>query len=152
MDEAWKRRVLELRRRTTEAEDLEYVKLVYQAMDACTLDVVETLLQTFTDDPDYGVQESVVSVLASADPIDYMVGLARYYIRLVAEAPEWAEVLLERAVEQYPLELAQAARQVNSETRSQIVSAISDDQFIKHHPNALEVAAQINYAGLKSRN
>src|SRR3970040_861219 len=103
MDPKWKERILGLKHRyTDESESKEFVSLVDKMMGKCTIEVVKVLMKTFTSEPDYGIQESVVSVLASAQPEVYVQALLEELPRLSSEAPEWAETLVGREIHLRP--------------------------------------------------
>ena len=117
MTNEWHTRMLELAHRSTEAEDLEFVRLVEMATWSCDFETCQTLVRTFVTDNDYGVQESVVSVLSSAKTEDYQRALLEELPRMVADAPEWAEVLVEREVKNNQAALRKSLANVSFEAR-----------------------------------
>ena len=140
MNPDWHKRVLELKHQETDAEAREYVALVYQALWQVTPEVAKTLMATFIDEPDYGVQESVVSVLASAPPAIYQRALLEELPRLLKEAPEWADVLVGREVEHRPLTLVSLAREINPDIQEALLQLLTKPSFADFYPNAKEVA------------
>ena len=126
MTDEWKNRILQLTNRTDEAEDLEFVRLIDMAIGQCDLDTCKVLMKTFVTDKDYGVQESVVSALSSAGTEDYQIALLEELPRLIVDAPEWAEVLLEREVKNAPNSLRRSLAvitQRNGQVFKELVSS-----------------------------
>lgn len=148
MDRDWKERVLRLRHHSTEAEAREYVALVDQALGNCTSEVADVLLLTFTSEEDYGVQESVVSALGTAEPEVYHVALLKALPRLLREAPEWAEILVGREVHFAPFLLTSTANHMDREVKEVLVSLITQPDFIEFYPNAVEVASHVGLQNL----
>jgi hypothetical protein len=139
----WKDRILELKHRTTEAEDEEFLALVDEVMGKCTPEVTKTLMQTFTGEEDYEVQESVISVLASAPPEVYQVALLAELPRLLGEAPEWAETLIGREVHSRPSLLASTARKMDETTKANLVQLLTRSSFAEFFPNSKQVVQEV---------
>jgi len=131
MTEEWKSSVLQLAYRTTEADDFKFVSLVDMAIGKCDLDTCRILIRTFVTDDDYGVQESVVSALSSARTEDYCLALVEDLPRMVNDAPEWAEVLLEREVKNNPDSLRKALDGVSTSIRAFYASFITSRNLPK---------------------
>src|SRR4051794_24093212 len=102
MSPEWKAKILSLQDKDTEDAANEFVALVDQAVNRCDLETARALMKTFTTDEDYGVQESVVSALSTAKPEDYQTALLEDLPRLLRDAPEWAQTLIEREVKSHP--------------------------------------------------
>jgi len=79
----WRERVLEIRDQKTQAESLEFCRLVESVEGMNNIEVARTLFKTFTDKPDYGVKETVLRVLATFD-------MKIYYQAYVEELPHLA--------------------------------------------------------------
>lgn len=94
MNVDWKNKLLESAKRSNEIEEKEFLRLVDMAAGNCSLDTVRILMKTFSNKPDYGTQERVESVLATAKAEDVTRGILEELPRLMAEAPEWAESLV----------------------------------------------------------
>jgi len=67
MDETWKKELLKASRRLDSDQVDEFLNLINQASGKCSLDVARVFMKTFSDQPDYGTQERVISVLSTAD-------------------------------------------------------------------------------------
>lgn len=139
----WKTRILRLKHRTTQADNKELVALVYEAAGECTPEVAKTLMQTFTGEEDYEVQESVASVLASASPEIYHAALLEELPRLLDEAPQWAEDLVGHEVEFRPLLLASAAKKMNEIIKASLVQLLTTSSFTQFYPNAEQVVREL---------
>ena len=135
----WKDRILELKHRTTEAEDAEFVTLVSEATGKCTYEIAKILMLTFTGDQDYGVQECVTSVLASAQSEVRARVLLEELPRLLEEAPKWAEDLVGEEVEFRPLLLASIAKEMSQVVKSDLRRLLTQSSFAKFYPNAEQV-------------
>ncbi|MEZ4616232.1 MAG: hypothetical protein R2867_12120 [Caldilineaceae bacterium] len=72
MDIPWAVEVLKFAKLSDEEEAEHCRTLVESKMNECTLEVARILMKTFSEYEDYGVQECVVSVLASAERHDYL--------------------------------------------------------------------------------
>lgn len=94
MNTEWEKNLLEASKRTNEDEEKEFLRLVDQAEGNCSIETVRILMKTFSAKPDYGTQERVESVLATAEAEDVTKGILEELPRLIAEAPEWAESLI----------------------------------------------------------
>lgn len=143
MEEKWKDRVLRLSHYRTDAEAREYVALIDQTLGRCTPEVSDVLLQTFTSKDDFGVQESVVSVLGTAETDVYHAALLKALPRLVREAPKWADVLVGREVHFSPMSLIAMANCMDKQIREALVGLITQPDFVEFYPNATEVAAHV---------
>ena len=125
MDKAWKENVLRLAYSGSEQDEREYVALIYQAEGQVTLEIARVLLQTFRDEPDYGVQESAVAVLASANQEVYAQALLEELPRLLREAPEWAASLIEYAINFSHEALTKTAQQMGQSTQNLLTEVIT---------------------------
>lgn len=144
MDSKWGERISALKRRyTDEVEAKEFVSLVDEAVGKCTPEVVRVLMRTFTADEDYGIQESVVSALASAGPEVYLRALLEELPRLLEEAPKWAEVLIGREVEFNSLLLASTAKEMDVAIKESLIRLLTQDAFAEFYPNAKQILKEV---------
>jgi len=98
MDDNWIKKVLKASERLTPEQEQEFVNLVSEVSGKCSLEVARALMKTFSDKPDYGTQERVNSVLATADRSIVIQALLEELPRLIKEAPEWANSLVAQEV------------------------------------------------------
>lgn len=143
MNEKWKERVLALKRFHTTEEVNEYVSLVDEMRNNCTQDVAQVLMQTFTNHEDHGVQESVVSVLASADPEIYLVALLKELPRLINEAPEWATTLIAREAYYNPQLLVSVATTMQTHVKAILLQFLETDGMRELCPDVMMVARML---------
>lgn len=137
MDELWKSRFERVLLRRDEEEEHAFVQAVEEVRGRCTRDVASVLLRSFTDRPDFGTQEHVLSTLASAAPSDLIEAILEELPRLVREAIEWAVVLIGQELQFRPALLVRAARFANRESREALCSVL----------NREDVKAQFSAAG-----
>jgi uncharacterized protein (DUF849 family) len=95
----WTEQLRTSARRETPEQERDFLRLVDAVNGKVTRPVAKVLVATFTDTPDYGTQERVASVLASAPTIIRVSVILEEMPRLVAQAPEWAEALLSELLE-----------------------------------------------------
>jgi hypothetical protein len=93
-------------------------------------------MRTFSAKLDYGTQERVRSVLASAEPVVYMRAMLEELPRLAADAPEWAEALLGEAVEFMPDVLERTAHALPATIRLTLRSIIGRPDFRTFYPRS----------------
>ena len=136
MDEKWKQRFLEAMRRRDVTEEQEFLSLVDQVEGNCPLDVARVFMKSFSDTPDFGTQERVVSQLASAEKSDAITAILDELPRLLVEAREWAAVLVGQEVDRRPELLVQLARQSSPDVRQALLTLLADDDFRDFYPNA----------------
>jgi hypothetical protein len=144
MDNDWGKHILKLRYHPTESEAREYVTLVDQALGNCTSEVADVLFKTFTNEEDFGVQESVVSALGTAEPEVYVEALLKALPMLIYDAPKWADVLVGREVHFAPVLLASVANRMGMDSRKALVSLITQPDFREFYSNSLEVASCVD--------
>lgn len=95
MNADWEKRLLLISKKREEpGNDREFINLVYKVENNCSLEAAKVLMKTFVDGDDLGTQESVNSVLATADPKVVTQALLEELPRLAKEAPEWAHYLI----------------------------------------------------------
>ena len=139
INEDLKRRILQLRFRQTEEEDKEFITLIKKFKNDCNRDAATILMKTFTSEEDFGVQEIVVSVLESADKAIYYQALLEELPRLISEAPDWAESLLEIGINFYPEKLAEVFYHVDDRNQQVFLNYICSDCFLKEYPRSREL-------------
>ena len=135
MTSEWERRILELRYRDSEKDDLEFVNLVDKAENHCDLDTCEILMKTFVTEEDFGIQESVNRVLSSASPENRQKALLTELPRLIADTPGWAYVLVETEVRFHLNELKQTLGNASAEQKKAIDQILKQESFRRHFPN-----------------
>jgi hypothetical protein len=140
MDSDWEQQLLVASRRNDELEQQRFLALVDQAFAKCTLDVVRVLMKTFSDVPDYGTQERVVSVLASAAPEVALRGKLEELPRLLTEAPEWAESLIGEEVEHRPGLLKSIAASMPAQVKLSLRQLLGNKDFRDFYPNATQIS------------
>lgn len=139
LDSNWEKELLETAKRRDEAEEQRFLELVDLAQDRCTLDVARVLMKTFSDQPDYGTQERVVSILGTAAYDDMVIALLDELPRLIVEAPEWAESLIGVEVHFRPNQLEAAAARMPEHIRSALRRTLANRDFQGFYPNASKI-------------
>lgn len=135
MTDEWKRRILELRYRKTEPEDLEFVSLVDMAEDNCDFATCQILMKTFVTDEDYEVQESVISVLSTAKPQDRQLTLLEELPRIMVDAPDHADDLVGNEIRFYLDSFKETVRGIQPHLREVLNQILVRDSFRKQFPN-----------------
>jgi len=148
-DKNWSNRILQLKYRTDESQEREFVDLVYQAMNNCNLEMAKTLMKTFNDKNDYGVQEAVVNVLNSIETEIYYRALLEELPRLVDEAPEWAESIIAGEIDTNPDLLASIAQELSNDIRLRLIHLIKDTDIIEYVPNAKKIGLELEKGGVE---
>jgi hypothetical protein len=114
----------------------EFLFLLDQVEGRCSLEVARVLMKSFTSTPDFGTQERVVSVLASAVKSDAVTAMLEELPRMIVEAPEWAEVLIGQEVDRRPELLAKLARGSSADVQQSLQHLLADADFREFYPNA----------------
>jgi hypothetical protein len=140
MDISWADELLSASQRRDELEQQRFLTLVDQAFERCTLDVAKVLMKTFSDAPDFGTQERVCSVLASALPEVAIRAKLEELPRLVAEAPEWAESLIGEEVEHRPGLLKSMTASMPAAVKLALRQLLGNRAFRDLYPNAVQVS------------
>lgn len=135
MTSEWKTRILELRYRTTEAEDLEFVTLVDMAENNCDFDTCKILMKTFVTEEDFGVQESVNSVLSTAKPEDRQRAILEELPRLAIDTPEWADSLVECELRFNLDSFRETVRSISAELGDVLSEVLKRRVFREQFPN-----------------
>jgi hypothetical protein len=137
MDRAWTTRLLEAAERKDAEQEKEFLDLVNQADGKITLEVAKALMRTFSDKPDYGTQERVISVLASADnDKDVTIALLEELPRLIEDGFEWAETLVGEEIEYRPDLLVEMASDMSDEIKKILQAILGRPGFQSFYPAA----------------
>ena len=86
--------ILKLKERNNEQEEKQFLDLIDQIHGHVDLETARLLMKTFTNNPDYGTQESVIGALSSAGDEIFIQSMLEELPRLIEEAPEWVESLV----------------------------------------------------------
>ena len=113
--------------------------MVDQAFGHVDYEVAKILMSTFTGEADYGVQESVVSLLESSDRDVYYRALLGALPRLVAEAREWADALVAIELKKDPNALTKAIMNAPKEERDAVKVILADEDFRDLRPIAKDI-------------
>lgn len=143
MDETWKTRFENAMARRNEGDERAFVQAAEEARGQCTRDVARVLLKSFTDQPDHGTQEHVLSSLASAAPVDMVEAVLDELPRLLREAREWAVVLVGQELQFRPALLVQVARQSSGEVRCCLDALLRSGEVRSQFPTAEWVVSQL---------
>ncbi len=135
----WAKQLLLASRRSSPDEEAAFLSLVDAAENNITPFVAETLMRTFSDEPDYGTQERVCSVLASGEPATFIKAMLQEMPRLVRETPEWAETLLTTELEFRSDLVCELLRSASSEIRAAVLTITSNPDFLAFQPNAVPI-------------
>ncbi len=136
MNTDWEKKLLDAAKRSNEAEEKEFLRLVDMAEGNCSLDAVRSLMKTFSNKPDYGTQERVESVLATAKAEDVTRGILEELPRLMAEAPEWAESLVGVEVENRLELISSIAASMPDNIKDCLRQLTQSEEFIDFYPAA----------------
>lgn len=131
----WETKLLEASKRTNEDEEKEFLRLVDQVEGNCSLKIVRILMKTFSAKPDYGTQERVDSVLATAKAKDVTAGILEELPRLIAEAPEWAVSLVGMEVDNRLELLISVAKGMPDNVKDCLCQLIQSESFLDFYPN-----------------
>jgi uncharacterized protein YpbB len=129
IDEKWSQNLLNASNRSDEREEKEFLRLVDKVFNNCSLETARVLMKTFSDVEDYGTQERVCSVLATADEAVVTQAILEELPRLVNEAPEWAEFLLGLEVENRGVLLEKIAAQMPENIRQILHIFLTKEDF-----------------------
>ncbi len=142
MNAEWEKQLLKAAKRSNEEEEKEFLRLVDLAEGNCSLDAVRSLMKTFSDKPDYGTQERVESVLATAKEEDVTRGILEELPRLMVEAPEWAESLIGVEVDNRPELLSSVVKQMSENVKNSLRQLTQSDSFRDFYPNVENLDVQ----------
>ena len=135
----WAKQLLFASKRSSPDQEAAFLSLVDAAEGRITPFVAETLMGTFSGEPDFGTQERVCSVLASGEPSTILKAMLQEMPRLVREAPEWAEALLTNELEFRSELVCELLRRASSEIYSAVLMVTDRPDFLALQPNAMLV-------------
>jgi hypothetical protein len=144
MDETWKQRILAVMRRTDVSEEEEFWSLVDAVDGKCTPEVATVLMKSFSSEPDYGTQESVISVLASGDRRVGLRAMIEELPRLAKDAPEWITALMGPEVKFRPEMVTEIAKASSPKARDTLTRVLADEAFCEFYPRAKELYAELS--------
>ena len=133
----WKKRILALRQRHTRREDLEFCELVECVDRINDIDIIRTLLETFTPKCETSVQQTVVRILGSFDILLYYQAYLEALPRFVFENSGW-DIELGSYPERSPtgVEIGLIAKMVNNlplEIKNMYLNVLKNDDFYSDH-------------------
>lgn len=132
----WEKQLLAASLRDSEEKENQFLSLVDEAENNVDLSVAKTLMKTFTNKPDFGTQERVESVLATANPEIQVRAVLEEMPRLVLEAPEWAETLLGQELEHRSSLVVLVMSSLSQNTVAAIRTVASKPEFASFYENA----------------
>jgi hypothetical protein len=132
----WEKQLIAASERDSEEKEIKFLSLVDEAENNVDLSVAKTLLKTYTNKPDYGTQERVESVLATANPEIQVRAVLEEMPRLVLEAPEWAETLLGQELEHRSSLVVSLMNSLPQSTIAVIRTVASKPGFASFYENA----------------
>ncbi len=136
LDDKWKSALLISSARESTEQESDFLDLVDAADEKIDFEVAVVLLKTFIAKPDYGTQERVVSVLSSGRPEIVIKAILQELPRLVAEASEWAFVLMGTEVEFRPALTARLLLQAEDDVKNAASTVLCHEEFLSLYPNA----------------
>ena len=134
--EQWRNELLSLDRYENPTDAGTFVKLAKDVQAQLDGRVVDTLLDTFGDADDYGIQESILGVLDKADAKLYAERLAFKFPDLLrnASAQEWPLLLIGRVVNSNDTEKMRAIVDVAKRTQGSLNEFIHSQSFLDEYP------------------
>lgn len=132
----WEKQLLAVAERDSEEQEYQFLSLIDEAENNVDLNVAKILLKTYSDNPDFGTQERVECVLATAVPEIQVRAVLEEMPRLVSEAPEWAETLLGQELEHRSSLVVSVMSSLPQNTISAILSVASKPEFVSFYKNA----------------
>ncbi len=131
----WRSDLFSLDRYESSEDSIAFVKLVQSVCDQLDKCVIDTLLATFCDKDDYGVQEVVLGVLDNADPVLFAERLEANFAKIVRHSSEqeWPLILIGNIVNsgdnQRILPLINTAKNKQGDLYQYIVSEECMDEY-----------------------
>ncbi|WP_010304030.1 hypothetical protein [Candidatus Odyssella thessalonicensis] len=130
--------------RETEEQVNNFVDIVENLQGKVDCVVAHALMKTFSQAPDYGTQESVMSTLASGDPSVVTKAILEEIPRLVKEAPRWADTLM---INQYLFNKEQVLsilKDCPMPIKNAVLKAINKPEVLSFEPKIKELIEYIN--------
>jgi len=134
--EKWRNDLLSLERYENPTDARAFVTLARSVQDNLDSRVVDVLLDTFCDDDDYGIQESILVVLDKVEAKLYAERLAIKFPDLLrnASAQEWPLLLIGRIVNSNDTEKMRAIVDVAKRTQGSLNEFIHSQGFLEEYP------------------
>ncbi|MBN3767640.1 hypothetical protein [Burkholderia sp. Ac-20365] len=134
--EQWRKALLSMDRYENPTDARTFAKLAKDVQAQLDGRVIDTLLDTFCDDDDYGIQESILVVLDKADAKLYAERLAFKFPDLLrnASAQEWPHILIGRVVNSSETEKIREIVDVARRTQGQLDKFIHSEDFLNEYP------------------
>jgi hypothetical protein len=99
----------------------------------------KSVMKIFSDQPDYGTQETVIRVLATSDDKIVTKVMLEELPRLMQEAPEWAKSLVGVEVDTRPKLLQMVLSQMPEEVKKALRTLLNDADFQDFYPNSRHI-------------
>ena len=93
------------------------------------------LMRTFVTDEDYEVQESVISVLSTAKPQDRQLALLEELPRIMVEAPDHADALVENEIRFHFDSFRETVRGIEPHLREAIDQVLKKESLTGQFPD-----------------
>jgi hypothetical protein len=136
MEPDWETKLLEASVRDSGEQEKRFLSLVDQAAGNIDLRIAKVLMRTYLAKPDFGTQERVESVMATADPKIVVQAVMEEMPRLVSEAPEWAETLLGQELEHRPNLVVAVMDTLPTQVTKAMKTVASNPEFASFYVNA----------------
>ena len=114
---SWASELLSASARDTDEQEATFLRIVRGLEGRCDLAVARTLMKTFSEAPDFGTQEDVMSTLLSGPRSVYVTALVEELPRMLVDAPRWADSLVTTELVNYPESLVDAGASADPPTR-----------------------------------
>lgn len=134
--EKWKKDMLYYSKRENDNDEERFLRLVDQAEDCCTFEVAYVLMETFSDRPDYGTQERVISVLSTLSEEDFVTVILCSLPKLIKSAKEWAKSLMSGEIFNNFNIVQKIILKQNTDVKNSFLELLQDNDFISFVPEA----------------
>jgi len=121
--------------RQTEEEVKKFLDIVDNLEGKINLQIAKVLMKTFSEQPDWGTQESVISTLASGDPDIVIKAILEEMPRLLKEAPRWADTLIINEYNFNRDHLLNALQSSSQDIKDAVLTAINKPEIINFEPS-----------------
>jgi hypothetical protein len=141
----WQQIFLDCMARDTLKQEQTFLALLDNLFDGqCDLDTARVLMKSFSDKPDHGTQERVISVLMQASPEVRIRAIFEELPRLNSEAPEWASSLLGQELDHHPSTVVDIVKNSPSQTIEAVSKVLADADFVDFYPASSILAKTIS--------
>lgn len=110
---------------------LEFVDLIYSLDTPIGYEGLKVLMKTYTNEDDYGTQESVNACIQLAAPEDLARAIIEELPRLVELEEEWAEVLVYDVLREQNAAFVRIARESSGVERKALGELLSSSSFVR---------------------